>query len=214
MYKVVLVDDHKLVTEGFKRIIDSSPNFEVLEIFNDPKQALNSIPALAPDIIIADFEMPNLNGIDLIDSLRQYLPHFKSIILSMHLNSSLLNSIKKQNIQGYLPKSTDEFELLQCLEAIKAGRDFFSQEVLDNTLVESNNLKVTTDKLSTLQLSNRELEILELVVDGNGTKQIAEQLHISPRTVETHRKNIMDKLEVSSVASLVRVAITKGLVNA
>ncbi|UTW64006.1 response regulator transcription factor [bacterium SCSIO 12741] len=213
MLKVVLVDDHKLVTEGFKKIIDSSPGFEVIEIFNNPKQALINIPTLAPDIVVTDFEMPEINGIDFIDSLRQYLPNFKSIVLSMHLSSSLLSMVKEQNIQGYLPKSTDEFELMQCLEAVKAGRNFYSQEVLNNTLAETHQLKTISDKNKKYQLSKREQEILERVVDGLGTKQIADQLNLSPRTVETHRKNIMEKLDVNSVASLVRVAITEGLIQ-
>lgn len=209
MHSVVLVDDHQLVIEGFSKVINKEDDFEVISLFNDPTEAASKIPIINPDIVITDMDMPGMNGLQLIESIRKKQPTVKSILLTMHMNPLLLKKVKTYNFDGFLPKNTDEYELIQCLKAVGHGRSYFSQKILEMSVTTAT--QIETGNLSkTLMLSEREREILTLIVNGLSTKEISEQLFIAVRTVETHRKNIMEKMEVKNLAGMVRIAVREG----
>lgn len=213
MHKIILVDDHQLVSEGFKKIIDSQNDFEVISVYNDPLEALKKIPILSPDIVITDIDMPGMDGLQLIQSLKKVNDQLQYIVISMHMDQSLLQQCKKLKVNGFLSKNTDEFELSQCLTAVSQGRDFYSQKALEMAISNVETISTAASNKKTHLLTEREREILTLIASGKSTKDIADSLFIAVRTVETHRKNIMEKMEVNNMAGMVRIAVQEGLLD-
>ncbi|MEL6562176.1 MAG: response regulator transcription factor [Bacteroidota bacterium] len=208
---IVIVDDHELVAQGVSKFFVEDPRFELLAIFTNPKEALSKIPELKPDIVFTDLDMPELNGLELIERLQMAFPGFKKILLTMHLNQQVMKKVVSNQFDGYLPKNADEFEFIQCLETVIKGRKYYSQRAMEMLNDSSVALKQTGLK-KTQMLSEREKEILTHVAEGYSTKEIAEKLIIAVRTVETHRKAIMEKLEVKNLAGMVRIAVQEGLI--
>jgi len=209
---IVIVDDHELVAQGISKFISDDSRFEFLGIFTNPLEALSKIPALKPDIVFTDLDMPGLNGLELIERLQMAYPGFKKVLLTMHLNQQVMKKVVAQEFDGYLPKNADEFEFIQCLENIIKGRKYYSQRAMEALNSASVSL-MSTGLKKTQILSDREKEILTLVAEGFSTKEIAGQLNIAIRTVETHRKSIMEKLEVKNLAGMVRIAVQEGLLD-
>lgn len=208
--KVIIVDDHQLVIRGFQRIIEAE-GFEVISSFTDSSLALERIPLLKPDIVLSDLDMPKINGAELIRQLREQVPEQKIIMLSMHLNQQVIKKIMGLKVNGYLSKNAHPEELIEALKAVHVGRTYFSSDVTQSLLFKSTEIK-TEKALLTLNLSDREREVLKHIAQGEATKEIAEVLHISIGTVESHRRAIMTKLEVKNVAGMVRIAVQEGLV--
>lgn len=213
MHSIILVDDHQLVTDGFRKIIDSQSDFEVIATYSDPKEALVKIPILTPDIVISDIDMPEMNGLELIHQLHQKLSNSKFMVISMHMDQALIIKTKELGIAGFLPKNTEEFELIQCLNAVSIGRTYYSQKALDMAVIRRSEIKKSKFTKKTHGLSEREREVLTLIANGKSTKETAETLFIAVRTVETHRKNIMEKVGVNNVAGMVRIAVQDGLLD-
>lgn len=213
-HTVFIIDDHELVAHGFAKYFEEHPSFKVLSVFTDPEDALKKIKSIKPDIVISDLDMPIMNGLELITQAKQEVPETKYVLLTMHLSKQLYQKAKKLGIQGYLPKSTDEEELFMCLQQLIKGKTYYSQKLIELLTTESmpEQLPKGTIKL-TQMLSEREREILILVAEGYSTKEIGAKIHLAPKTIETHRKNIMNKLEVKNVAGMVRVAVKEGLLD-
>lgn len=208
--KVVIVDDHQLVINGFLKLL-SEKDISVAATFTHPKEALRQIPILKPDVVLTDLDMPGLNGVELIGQVRETLPEQKFIMLTMHLNQQIVKKMLGLKVNGYLSKNAHPDELFQALEAVAAGRSYYSSDVAQSLAFQGN--KITTENpMLTLALSEREREVLKLIAHGESTKGIADKLHISTGTVETHRRSIMTKLEVSNMAGMVRIAVQEGLV--
>ncbi len=208
--KVIIVDDHQLVIRGFQRIIEAE-GFEVISSFTDSSLALERIPLLKPDIVLSDLDMPKINGAELIRQLREQVPEQKIIMLSMHLNQQVIKKIMGLKVNGYLSKNAHPEELIEALKAVHSGRTYFSSDVTQSLLFKSSEI-ISEKALLTLNLSDRESEVLKHIAQGESTKEIAEVLHISIGTVESHRRAIMTKLEVKNVAGMVRIAVQEGLV--
>ncbi len=208
--KVVIVDDHQLVINGFKNLL-SGGSFEVLATFTNPQEALVKIPKLQPDVVLTDLDMPGLSGIELIQQLRAAIPDQKFIMLTMHLNQQIIKKMLSLKVDGYLSKNAHPDELTQALKAVGNGRTYYSADVTQSLAFSGNQIQ-SQNPMLTLVLSEREKEVLKLIANGESTKTIAEQLHISIGTVETHRRAIMTKLEVKNMAGMVRIAVQEGLV--
>lgn len=210
--KIVIVDDHQLICDGLSRIIQEIPEFEVITTYQNPMEALQKIPVWKPDILLVDFEMPGLNGIELIQKLKLEIPDLRSILLTMHLDKATVKEALSQGVNAYILKNLDEFELRIALEKVKNNQNYYSAPV---TEVLNNKSKVI-QKNSNSQLeslSNREREVLRLIAEAFSTKEIAYQLSVEISTIETHRKSLLRKLDVRNVAGLVRIAIQEGLVT-
>lgn len=210
--RIVIVDDHQLICDGLSRIIQEIPEFEVITTYQNPMEALQKIPVWKPDILLVDFEMPGLNGIELIQKLKLEIPDLRSILLTMHLDKATVKEALSQGVNAYILKNLDEFELRIALEKVKNNQNYYSAPV---TEVLNNNSKVI-QKNSNSQLeslSNREREVLRLIAEAFSTKEIAYQLSVEISTIETHRKSLLRKLDVRNVAGLVRIAIQEGLVT-
>lgn len=210
--KIVIVDDHQLICDGLSRIIQEIPEFEVITTYQNPMEALQKIPVWKPDILLVDFEMPGLNGLELIQKLKLEIPDLRSILLTMHLDKATVKEALSQGVNAYILKNLDEFELRIALEKVKNNQNYYSAPV---TEVLNNKSKVI-QKNSNSQLeslSNREREVLRLIAEAFSTKEIAHQLSVEISTIETHRKSLLRKLDVRNVAGLVRIAIQEGLVT-
>ncbi|SHO62448.1 response regulator [Algoriphagus zhangzhouensis] len=210
--RIVIVDDHQLICDGLSRIIQEIPEFEVITTYQNPIEALQKIPVWKPDILLVDFEMPGLNGLELIQKLKLEIPDLRSILLTMHLDKATVKEALSQGVNAYILKNLDEFELRIALEKVRNDQNYYSAPVTE----------VLNDKYKVIQknsnsqlesLSNREREVLRLIAEAFSTKEIAHQLSVEISTIETHRKSLLRKLDVRNVAGLVRIAIQEGLVT-
>tara|TARA_R110002050_G_scaffold154967_1_gene282894 strand:- start:304 stop:936 length:633 start_codon:yes stop_codon:yes gene_type:complete len=208
---IILVDDHQLVLDGFKRILLGA-NYQV-KTFTDSRQALQAILNEPPDLVLSDLDMPHLNGEELLKSVRKKRPEQKFILLTMHLNQQLIKKMMGLKLNGYLSKNANPEELTEAVGAVLKGRQYFSSEVTESLAFKGEALYQSGQRHLTLDLSQREQEVLRLIALGDSTKMIADQLNISIGTVETHRSAIMKKLAVKNVAGMVRVAVKEGLVD-
>lgn len=209
---IVLVDDHQLILDGLVHMLRPYPRYEVLATFTQPREALRSIPVLKPHLVLTDLDMPEMSGAELITQLREALPVLRFILLSMHLEQHLVKKLMQKGLEGYLLKNDDEADFIHALDAVAAGKRYFSSRVTE-VLADEDKMLGGGARLQLLDLSEREREILRLIAEGRSTKAIAEELFISVGTVETHRKSLMRKLDVHNVAGLVRIAVKEGLVD-
>ncbi len=208
---IAIVDDHELVAKGVSQFFTDHPRFEVITILNDPLEALERIPILKPQIVLMDLDMPKLNGLELMEKVRARLPETHFVILTMHVDKNTVKKAMDLGAMGYVSKNADETEFIACVEKVAKGDKFYSQDAMQALLHNSSKIgKSNVAKLSAL--TPRETEILKHVAEGLSNKEIAEELFIAVRTVETHRKTVMEKLQVNKVAGLVRIAVQEGLI--
>lgn len=209
---IILVDDHQLICDGLCRIIQEIPGFEIIATYQNPMEALRKIPVWKPDILLVDFEMPGLNGLELIQKLKQESPELRSILLTMHLDKATVKEALSLGINAYILKNLDEFELRIALEKVKNNQNYYSAPVTE--VLYNKSKEIQKNSHSHLDgLSNREREVLRLIAEAFSTKEIAHQLNVEVSTIETHRKSLLRKLDVRNVAGLVRIAIQEGLVS-
>ena len=201
---VVLADDHDLVREGIARLLESFGDIEVVAHAGDGHQAIQQVQKHQPDLVFLDISMPKLRGIEVIKYVRRLSPKTKIIVLSMHNKEKYIQEAIQSGAEAYLLKESAIHELQQAVECVLSGGTYTSAQIsqqLFNTLEQNNN-----------KLTERERHILKLLAEGHSTKKIAELLFISPKTVETHRHRINRKLQVGSIAELVKYAIREELI--
>ena len=205
--RILLVDDHQIVLDGLRSLLDKDPSFDVLGTFSDPQKALSYISTQTPDILLTDYSMPQMSGLELIKKANALHPGIKSVLLSMHDEPSVVKEAMKQGINGFLLKNIQQVELKEALRKIYTGLIYISAEITTQLLHQH----IMNDGES--KLTERELEILKLITKEFSNKQIADKLNISERTVETHRKNIFRKTETSSLVGLIKYAYANKLVE-
>lgn len=205
--RIILVDDHQIVLDGLRSLLDQDPSFDVLGAFSDPEKALAYISLQAPDILLTDYSMPNMSGLELIKKAKTLNPTIKAVLLSMHDEPTVVKEAMKQGINGFLLKNIQQTELKEALRKIYTGLMYISAEITTQLLHHH------TQPEGESRLTERELEILKLITKEYSNKQIAEALFISERTVETHRKNIFRKTGTSSLVGLIKYAYANNLVS-
>ncbi|OFX17303.1 MAG: hypothetical protein A2033_02500 [Bacteroidetes bacterium GWA2_31_9] len=214
--KIILVDDHLIVRDGIKSLLCDSSYISIVGEASDGYQLFEMLKTISPDIIILDISLPKMSGIEIAKILKAEKPEIKLLILSMYTNEDFIFNALKAGIKGYLPKNTTRKELIEAICQIKAGNEYFSGDI-SNIMLKSyiKNAKKGTEITSSNfeKLTEREYEILKLILDGNTNPEIAEKLFISIRTVETHKNNIMLKLEIKSVVDLVKYAIKNKIIE-
>lgn len=210
--RMILADDHKIVRQGMRSLLESHPGFEVIGEASDGEGALKLMEDLSPDIAFMDVMMPNLNGIEAAKIARQRGLKTKLIFLSMHANSTYAVRALQSGALAYVLKDSDFTEILQAIQNVMEGRRYLSAAIADEVF--ETPLHVNMDNNDTLDvLSTREREILQLIAEGNTNIIIAEKLTLSVRTVEAHRAHIMTKMRFNSQSDLVRYAIQQGLIT-
>lgn len=210
--KIILADDHKLVRQGVRSLLEAQPGFEVIGEASDGQEAYKLIETLSPDIAFLDVMMPNLNGIETAKLVRQRELKTKIIFLSMHANATYAVRALQSGALGYVLKDSDFSEVLNAVEYVMEGRRYLSTAIADEVLEMLLNAEAGKDETLDL-LSPREREILQLVAEGNSNAAIADKLSLSVRTVESHRLNLTKKLRITSHADLVKFAINQGLIT-
>lgn len=215
--RILLVDDHALVRAGFRSLIESLEDIEIVAEASDGREAIKLTEIYQPDVVLMDIAMPNLNGLDATAKILKGFPKVRVLILSMHFNEEYVLQALKLGASGYLIKAADSGELKMALKEIASGGTYLSPSVSKH-LIEDYRKRIQGDTVTgktTIykQLTSRQREILQLVAEGRKSREIALDLGISQKTVETHRKNIMKRLDIRDLAGLVRFAIREGLIS-
>ncbi len=211
---VLLVEDHTVVRKGIRRLIEDDSRIRVVGEASNGRDALALAQRLQPDVAVVDVGLPELNGIDFTRQLRTVSEHTAVVILSMHGDQAYVRRALQAGAKGYLLKDSEDQDLIKAILAVAAGSSYFdptvSRVVLDGFLGAAT-APESEDELA--RLTDREREVLQLVAEGKSSKEIAQILGLSVSTVESHRKHIMEKLDLHNTAAIVRFAVRKGIVH-
>ena len=211
--KILLADDHKITREGLRSLIEKQSDMEVVAEAEDGHVAVHLVRKVLPDVVIMDVSMPDLNGIEATQKIVSECPNVKVIALSMHSDTLFVTKMLKSGASGYLLKDCAFEELTRAIRTVVAGKTYLSPAISDVVVDGYLHRLSEDDSASSDVLTHREREVLQMLAEGNSTKQVALKLHISVKTVETHRRQMMHKLDIYSVAELTKYAIRKGLTS-
>jgi DNA-binding NarL/FixJ family response regulator len=215
--RVLLADDHELVRAGFRALLNSLSNVEVVAEAEDGRAALRLIAAHQPDIVLMDISMPGLNGLEATSQIVKEFPHTRVIILSMHASEDHVLLALRKGAAGYLLKGARRAELELAIQSVARGEVYLSsaasKHLVDTYLQRADTPAAASEPHASERLTPRQREILQLIAEGHSVKQIAQTLGISIKTAETHRAQIMDRLDIHDVAGLVRYAIRAGIIT-
>ncbi|MCB0754387.1 MAG: response regulator transcription factor [Flavobacteriales bacterium] len=205
--RLILVDDHKIVLDGIKALLDDVEGFDCVATAENGQKAIDLLKVFDVDVVLMDIDMPVMNGMEATRIIKKEFPNVKVISLTQHSERGMVKQLLDCGSDGYLLKNIAQDELADAIRKVKAGESAFSEEVsmsLAGKAVEKNANGVE------VELTEREIEILSLISEGLSSKQIGEKLFISPRTVDTHRTNLMNKLDIHNIAGLIRFALKNG----
>lgn len=208
---LLIADDHTMFLEGIVSLLGQEPEINSIKKANNGIEALNIIKTAAVDLIILDISMPEMDGIELTKILKKNYPKIKILVVSTHSNVNIISRLIRIGVNGYLLKNAEKSELLTAIHSIMAGNNYFSEETEEK--YSYNQLKIEKQALNLTELSSREKEILVLIAHEYNTAEIAEKTFISLNTVNTHRRNLLSKLNAKNTAGLVKYAVENGLVD-
>jgi DNA-binding NarL/FixJ family response regulator len=210
---IVLADDHVVVSEGLRMLLDGEPGFSVVGVAKDGLEALRLVEKLLPRILLVDLAMPNLNGLEVARQVIKRHPQVRVIVLSMHANEAYVLEAFRNGVSGYVLKDASFDEVIKSIREVAAGRRFlsaaFSRERIDSYLQKADSAALDPYE----SLTSREREILQMTAESQSSASIGRRLYISPRTVEIHRQNAMRKLGLKSQSELIRYALKKGILS-
>ena len=212
--RVILAEDHTIVRQGLRSLLEQSDDIEVIAEAEDGREAVNKTEQLKPDIVLMDISMPILNGIEATRQIKKKFPDIKVLILTMHTTEEYISQILHAGASGYLVKKSAHHELLSAIKAIQKGNSYLSplvsKKVVDQYLQKTQD-DIKQDRYE--KLTTREREVLQLIAEGKANKEIAERLYLSVKTVETHKAHLMEKLNLHTTTDLIKYAIQKGIIN-
>lgn len=206
---ILLVDDHTIVTDGLKSLLDGDTNYVVKGDATNGQLAIEMLRILKIDLVLMDIDMPVLNGIEATKIIKKEMPDKKIIMLTMHDEKAMIKMMLDIGADGYLLKNSGKAEIVRAIDNVMAGEKYYSEEVT-SVLLEKKDNKESSGILA--ELTEREIQIIKLIAEGLSNKEIGEKLFISHRTVDTHRTNLMNKLDLHNVAGIVKFAIVNGLI--
>jgi DNA-binding NarL/FixJ family response regulator len=212
--RVLIADDHKIMLAGLRSLLEKQTDFEVVAEAENGRKAVQMAQGAKPDIVVMDVSMPDLNGIEATKQIIEILPETRVIALSMHSDKRFVMGMLRAGASGYLLKDCASQELANAIQQVAGGKKYLSPEItgviIDDLLLGGSSEDVAT---AASQLSAREREVLQLIAEGWSTKQIASHLYVSVKTIETHRRQIMKKLDLHSIADLTKYAVREGLTS-
>jgi DNA-binding NarL/FixJ family response regulator len=208
--RILIADDHEIVAEGLKSLVEAEPGMEVIGIVPDGREAVKHARESKPDVVVMDMSMPELNGADATRAILQNDPSCRVIVLSMYAEREYVRRALKAGALGYVVKRSAAKEVVEAIRAVHAGQRYLSPRVAD-VVIDDYAGDERDDPLA--RLSAREREVLQLLAEGHTGAQIAERLSLSQKTVETYRARLVEKLGIRDVAGLVRFAIQRGIVS-
>jgi DNA-binding NarL/FixJ family response regulator len=211
--RVLLADDHRLFRDGLRTLLEQQPDLDVVGVVADGQAVLAQVGVCRPDVVLMDLSMPGLNGLEATRQLRDDHPGVAVIMLSMHADHRFVVEALRAGALGYVPKDCDIAELREAIRTVSRRQIYLSRSLGDRIVRDY--LALTGDRPDSAfsVLSAREREVLQLLAEGRSAKDIAGALGVSIKTVETHRKNVMDKLDIHSIAELTKYAIRQGLTH-
>jgi DNA-binding NarL/FixJ family response regulator len=209
---VFIADDHAVVCEGLRLLLEAQADITVVGNAADGRQTVNQVLQLHPDVVIMDIAMPELNGIEAMVQIRQVCPYTQVVILSMYATNEHIFRALQAGAKGYVLKESVGTEVVAAVRAVSSGRSYLSKKINNFMIYNYINQRQVTELKSPIEsLSVREREVLQLVVEGKSSAEIAGILSLSPKTVETYRSRLMQKLNINDIPSLVKFAIQHGL---
>lgn len=214
--RVILVDDHQIVRDGIKALISEDPSIQIVGEAASGEEFETLIQNEKPDVVLMDINLPDTTGIELTQKTVEKYPNINILMLSMHMSDEFITNSIEVGAKGYLPKTTSQKELLEAIKTVSKGIEYYNTEVSDVLLKsyirKTKNASKDKEEI-TIQLTKREVEILVLFAQGFSNKEIADKLFISIRTVESHKNNIMQKLDLKSTVELVKYAIKHKMID-
>ena len=213
MIKIIIADDHQLFIDGIKSILKSIRNMEIIGEVNNGNLLLELLEQQQCDVILMDINMPEMNGIDATKLIKSKFPEIRILMLTMYSSRDYIEKLLRVGADGYILKNTGKEELQEAIETVYKGESFFSKEVTERIMEGLQKKKTAEKNAYVVEITEREIDVLKLIVQEFTTTEIAEKLFISTHTVETHRKNLISKLNVRNIAGLVKYAMQHGLVE-
>jgi DNA-binding NarL/FixJ family response regulator len=212
--KILLADDHTIVRKGIRSLLDGEADIEVVDEAENGREVLEKVEKLLPDIVLMDSTMPVLNGLEATRQLTKRFPQVKVLVLTMHTNEEYILQFLQAGAAGYLVKQSAPQELVSAIQAVHRG-DIFLSPAISRTIVEEyiRQAKISDKEDRYDQLTDREREVLQLIVEGFSNREIAERLNISLKTAGVHRINLMHKLNIHNLTELTKFAIRKGIIS-
>lgn len=215
MLRILLADDHTVVRQGLRRVLEERPDWRVVAEAGDGREAVRLAEQHKPDVAILDVAMPLLNGIETTRQIIKRVPGVRVLVLTMHADEAYVTQILHAGATGYLLKDSADVDLLQAVSAVAVGKSFFSPAIarlmLDDYVKQRSGEPGVIDRYESL--SDREREVFQVIAEGKSNKEIAALLFISVSTVETHRARIMEKLDIHSAAEIVLYAVRRGVIR-
>jgi two-component system, NarL family, response regulator NreC len=212
--KIILVDDHDIVRDGLKVLLMNLPDIKVIGEVSSGFELFSLLENIRPDIILMDIRLPKMSGIFVTEKVKKEYPDIKVIMLTASLDDKSVSESFKAGALGYLPKNIKQIELIEAIREVNMGNRYLAKSTSDIVLDKYLNKPEVLNKHKGLnELSSRELEIIQLFAEGYNYKEVADKLSISYNTVETHKKNIFEKLEINSIVDLVKYAIKHGIIS-
>ncbi|PYU29269.1 MAG: DNA-binding response regulator [Acidobacteria bacterium] len=217
-FRILLADDHEVVRAGLRALLEEQTGWEVVAEAADGRDAVDKASKLKPDAVVIDIAMPSLNGLEAVRQIMKAVPDTKVLVLTMYDSDPLIQQVLQAGARGYLLKSDAGRDLVSAIDALRRNKTFFtpkvSQMVLEGYLDKSPREKAAEGEPESLRLTSRQREIVQLLAEGKSSKEVAAVLGLSVKTAETHRANIMRKLDCHSVTELVRYAIRNHIIAA
>jgi len=212
--RVLLAEDHTIVRKGLRSLLDAEAGMEVIGEAANGREAVDKVQQLLPDVVVMDIAMPGLNGLEATRQIKKRFPEVKVVILTVHTNEEYIRQILRAGASGYLVKQAAPRELIAAIRAAQRGDSYLSPSVSRKVVAQYvQRAGAVAEQDSYEKLTNREREVLQLIAEGNSTREIADVLHISVKTAESHRAHLMDKLDIHTTAELTRYAIRKGVTS-
>jgi len=217
MVKILLVDDHKIIRDGIKAMLFSETDFSIVGECEDGEEVVDFVSVNEVDVVLMDINMPNMNGIDATRAVTDLYPGLRVIALTMHNEDGYISKILKAGAMGYVLKNAGRAELIRAINDVMVKGNYFTEEVatiiMSKYMKRNSNARQINQLVSPEDLTKRELEVLKLIAGELTNNEIAGKLFISPRTVDTHRRNLLQKLAVKNTAGLVKFALQHGIIE-
>lgn len=211
--KVFLVDDHPVFREGLRVLLENEPRLKVVGEAANGEEVLKKLKNQVVDVLVLDIDMPEMNGLELIAHIEQFPSPVHVLVFSMYDDENYIQYMMKKGVKGYILKSCRKDELIRAIETVNAGDSYLGKEVSEKLIRSIQQKEIQAQTKESLPLTKREIEVIKLVATGRTNLEIGQLLHISHRTVDTHRRNIMEKLNLHNAAALTHYAAKKGLLD-
>jgi DNA-binding NarL/FixJ family response regulator len=214
--RILVADDHDIMRRGLKQLLTSKPGWEICAEAKNGREAVALAEQHKPDVVVMDISMPELNGLEAVRRIRKQLPKTEIVVLTLHFSDQLVQDVVEAGARGYIMKSDADRDLVAAVEALSCRRSFFTPQAGEMVLngFRKRDAKAEAEHEYRGRLTDREREIVQLLAEGKSSKEVAVALGISVKTAETHRANIMRKLEIHSVSELVRYAVKNQIIEA